>query len=97
MKVNARPERLRLVEMRRSKENAFCCGGGSGNFVFDFLSGSNSSARLRIREALDTNAEILAVACPICKAMLEDAAKTEGLEGKIEVRDIAEIVLSSAK
>uniref|UniRef100_A0A7J2TIS3 (Fe-S)-binding protein n=1 Tax=Archaeoglobus fulgidus TaxID=2234 RepID=A0A7J2TIS3_ARCFL len=88
---------LKLVEMRRNRENAFCCGGGSGNFVFDFLSGSDSPARLRIREALDTNAEILAVACPICKAMLEDATKTEGLEGKIEVRDIAEIVLSSAK
>lgn len=84
---------LKLVEMRRNRENAFCCGGGSGNFVFDFLKGSNSPARLRIREALDTNADILAVACPICKAMLEDAVKDEGL--KIEVKDLAEIVLSS--
>lgn len=86
---------LKLVEMRRNRENGFCCGGGSGNFVFDFLKGSNSPAKLRVREALNTNAEILAVACPICKAMLEDAVKDEGLN--IEVKDVAEIILSSIK
>ncbi len=85
---------LKLVEMKRNRENAFCCGGGSGNFLFDFLGGPSSPARLRIKEALETSAEILAVACPICRAMLEDAIKEEG---RIEVKDIAEIVLISAK
>ncbi|MEM0330916.1 MAG: (Fe-S)-binding protein, partial [Archaeoglobaceae archaeon] len=86
---------LKLVEMKRNKENSFCCGGGSGNFVFDLLGGSESPARLRVREALNTGAEILAVACPICKAMFEDAVKDEGSD--LEVKDIAEILLSSTK
>ncbi|MDI9611150.1 MAG: (Fe-S)-binding protein [Archaeoglobales archaeon] len=86
---------LKLVEMKRNKENSFCCGGGSGNFVFDLLGGSESPARLRVREALNTGAEILAVACPICKAMFEDAVKDEGSD--LEVKDIAEILLRSAE
>lgn len=88
---------LRLVEMRRTRENSFCCGGGSGNFVFDLLHGLESPARVRIKEAVETGAEILAVACPICKCMLGDAVKDEGLEEKMEVKDIAEVVLDSMK
>jgi len=84
---------LELVEMNRNKKNAFCCGGGGGNFFTDILgAGEESPGRIRIRDALDTGAEILAVACPICSKMLDDAVKSEGLEEKIKVQDIAEIV-----
>ena len=79
--------------MVRSRENALCCGGGGGNFYTDFLGGSDDSpARIRIREAADTGASIVAVACPNCMSMLEDALKTEGLEEKLRIRDISEIV-----
>lgn len=84
---------LQLVEMERSGENAFCCGGGGGNFFTDILGGGEESpARLRVREALDTGAEVIAVACPQCAKMLEDAVKSEELEDRIRVMDIAEIV-----
>ena len=84
---------LELVEMNRSKENAFCCGGGGGNFSTDLLgSGPESPARSRVREAAETGAAILAVACPNCAKMLEDAVKAENLEEKIAVKDIAEII-----
>jgi len=84
---------VELVEMGRNKENAFCCGGGSGNFYTDFLGGTeNSPNRVRIKEAYETDAKILAVSCPSCLTMLEDAIKTEGLEGKMAVKDISEIV-----
>jgi len=87
---------VKLKEMTRNKESSFCCGGGSGNFYMDLLGGGeNSPARIRIREAWDTGAEILAVACPACLTMLEDAPKTEGLEGKMQVKDISEIVEDS--
>jgi len=70
---------VELVEMERSKEGALCCGGGGGNFYTDFLGGSeNSPARIRIREACDTGASIVATACPNCMTMLEDAVKAEG-------------------
>jgi len=82
-----------LVEMERNRENSFCCGGGSGNFYTDlFGSIENSPARIRIREAHETGADILAVACPSCMIMLEDALKVEGLEKNLKIMDISEIV-----
>lgn len=78
--------------MDRSKENALCCGGGGGNFFTDLLGGPDSPARARVREAVDTGAQILAVACPNCARMLEDAVKVEELEDQIRVMDLAEIV-----
>ena len=82
-----------LVEMERNKKGALCCGGGAGNFLTDFLGGSDESpARIRAREARHVKADILAVACPNCLTMLEDAVKVEGLEDDIKVMDISEIV-----
>jgi Fe-S oxidoreductase len=84
---------LELIEMGQIKEEAFCCGGGGGNFFTSMLgSGENSPSRIRIRQAHDTGAEVLAVACPVCAKMLDDAVKDEGLEEKLKVRDIAEII-----
>ena len=79
--------------MSRNRKSALCCGGGSGNYYTDLLGGSeNSPARIRVRQAQETGATILAVACPNCLTMLEDAVKVEGLEEKIQVKDIAELL-----
>lgn len=87
---------LELVEMKRNKKNAFCCGGGGGNFYTDMLGGGGNSAnRIRVREAVETGAGILAVACPLCAKMMEDAIRDEGLEERLEVRDVAEIVMEA--
>src|SRR5450759_2224811 len=68
---------VELVEMRRNALNAFCCGGGGGNFFTDILgTGEDSAGRVRVREALETGANIIAVACPSCAKMLIDAVKT---------------------
>ncbi len=84
---------IEFVEMDRNRIHSFCCGGGGGNFYTDFLGGGEDSpARIRIREARDTGADILAVACPICLTMFKDALKIEGLEGKLAVKDMSEIV-----
>ena len=82
-----------LIEMARNRKSALCCGGGSGNYYTDLLGGSEDSpARIRARQAHATGADILAVACPNCLTMLEDAIKVEGLEEKIQVKDIAELL-----
>ena len=82
-----------LIEMARNRKSALCCGGGSGNYYTDLLGGSEDSpARIRARQAHATGADILAVACPNCLTMLEDAVKVEGLEEKIQVKDIAELM-----
>jgi Fe-S oxidoreductase len=81
-----------LIEMRRNKENSFCCGGGSGNFFTDFSSEGRDPARLRVEEAYETGAQIIVTACPVCTIMLQEAIISENLGDKLVVRDISEIV-----
>lgn len=84
---------LDLVEMERNREDALCCGGGGGNFFTDLLGpGPQSPARIRVREAVETGAEILVTTCPKCFNMLDDAVKAEGLEERILVRDLSQLL-----
>jgi len=84
---------VKFVEMNLIKEVAFCCGGGGGNFFTSMLgSGEKSPGRIRVRQAHETGAGVLAVACPLCAKMLDDAVKDEGIEEKLKVKDIAEII-----
>jgi Fe-S oxidoreductase len=85
---------VELLEMDRAMADALCCGGGGGNFFTDVLgSGADSSSRVRVREAAATGAAVLAVACPKCALMFEDAIKAEELEDELRVMDIAELIL----
>lgn len=86
-----------LVEMERNGRNSFCCSGGAGNHYADLLGGGGerNPARIRVREACETGAGILAVACPACALMLTEAPAAEGLEGRMTVKDVAEIVLEA--
>lgn len=87
---------LKFVEMWRNGANAFCCGGGGGNFFTDLLGmGADSPGRVRVHEALETHADIVAVACPVCAKMLEDATKAEEVEERLKVMDLAEIVIEA--
>ncbi len=89
---------MNVVEMFRTMGNALCCGGGGGNYFTDMLgSGEESASRYRIREASESGAEVLAVACPICYKMLQDAVKDEGLDDSFRVMDLAQIVLESRR
>jgi Fe-S oxidoreductase len=83
---------VKLVEMDRNRERSLCCEGGGGRM---WNEGTNLEERLafqRVQEAADTGAEILAVACPFCLLTLEDAVKVQGLEEKLKVMDIMELV-----
>ncbi len=87
---------IELVEMDRNMNNALCCGGGGGNFFTDMLgTGKDASSRARVREALDTGAEIIAVACPQCYKMLDDAIKAEGADNALEVKEVSQLVRES--
>jgi Fe-S oxidoreductase len=81
-----------LVEMDRSRERSLCCEGGGGRM---WTEGTNLEERLafqRVQEAAETGADILAVACPFCLLTLEDAVKVQGLDEKLQVMDIMELV-----
>jgi Fe-S oxidoreductase len=84
---------VEVREMDRSMQNAMCCGGGGGNLFTDIIgNGPESPARNRAAEALDTGAAILAVSCPTCAVMLENAVKSANMDERIQVREISEIV-----
>jgi Fe-S oxidoreductase len=88
---------VKLVEMDRNRERSLCCEGGGGRM---WSEGTNLEERLafqRVQEAADTGAEILAVACPFCLLTLEDAVKVQGLEERLKVMDIMELVELAVK
>ena len=79
-----------LVEMEHTKNKAFCCGAG-GAQIWKEEGGDKRINLTRFAEAQETGAETVAVACPFCMIMLNDAAKEVG-EGAPAVKDIVEIV-----
>ena len=85
---------LRFVEMKRNRENSLCCGGGGGRMWIDIEEVTRLS-EIRLEEALAVGAQIVATACPWCYLQIEDAIKTTDNEGKIELKDISELLLSS--
>lgn len=78
-----------LIEMRLSHSNSYCCGGGGGGLWYEPLDKPKVENQ-RAKQALDTGADILAVACPTCARMLEDGMKAIG--GEMKVMDVAEIL-----
>ena len=50
-------------------------------------------SEVRARDAAEVGAELLITVCPFCMSMLEDAVKTAGYENKIEVKDLAEVLV----
>lgn len=83
-----------LVEMGRCKENGYCCGGGGGGMWLDSFTQEHTSMRLserRVREAVEYEAEVLAVACPFEVSRFEDAAKSTGND-QLRVLDILELL-----
>ncbi len=83
-------EGLELVEMKRNRSNSFCCGGGGANVWYE-VPEKKKVGVIRVEEAIQAGAETIAVGCPFCVTMFEDAAKSLGNE-KLEVKDVAEIV-----
>jgi len=82
---------LELVEMDRSREKSLCCEGGGGRMWLEGTNPGTRLAQLRVQEALETGAQILATACPFCLLTLDEAVKHQKAEERLRVMDIAEI------
>ena len=80
-----------IREMDKSGMDSFCCGAGGGRILAEEKLGTKISEK-RVGMALETGAPLLVSNCPFCLTMFEDGIKTGGGEGKITVRDLAEIV-----
>ena len=82
---------LKRVEMKRSRDRSFCCGGG-GLMLFYEPKEEQRIGVLRVKMAADAGANTIVTACPFCLVNLEDAIKTAGLEGKMTAVDLVELV-----
>ena len=84
---------IELREMERTKKASFCCGGGGANVWYE-VPEKKKIGVIRVEEAQATGAKTIAVACPFCITMFEDAVKALGDDG-MKVMDIAEIMARS--
>jgi Fe-S oxidoreductase len=80
-----------VVEMERSRRTSFCCGGGGGRSFMEEQTGRRIS-HLRIEQAMAVQPDTIVAACPFCTTMFEDGIKGKEVEGRIQVRDFAEVV-----
>lgn len=85
---------VRLVEMKDIKRDSLCCGGGGGRMYIE-VDEVKRLSHLRLEQASTTGAEIIATACPWCYTQMKDAIKATDQEGRIEVKDVSELLLMS--
>jgi Fe-S oxidoreductase len=79
------------VEMKRSGKQTFCCGAGGAHMWMEERGKPINEER--VREAAETGAETLAVACPFCTVMLDDGVRSVGAD--LRVADVSTLLAES--
>ncbi|WP_167149223.1 (Fe-S)-binding protein [Actinomyces sp. ZJ308] len=82
------------VEMPRSRDRGFCCGGGGARAFMEETIGTRIAVE-RSREAIGTGAQVIATACPFCTTMLSDGVASEGAD--VRVTDVATLMLEAVR
>jgi Fe-S oxidoreductase len=82
---------LKRVEMSRSRDRSFCCGGG-GLMLFYEPKEEQRMGVKRVQMAAEAGANVIVTACPFCMVNMEDAIKVAGMEGKMTAIDLTELV-----
>jgi len=81
-----------LVEMKRSRTNGLCCGAGGAQMFKEAEKGDKEVNIERTEDVIETNANVIATACPFCMTMMTDGVKHFNKEENIEVYDLAEFI-----
>lgn len=84
-----------IVEMKRNKQRALCCGAGGAQMFKEPEKGDMDINILRTEDALETKPNIIATGCPYCNTMLTDGVKNKEKESEVTVLDIAELIANS--
>lgn len=79
-----------LVEMPRNRKASFCCGAGGAQVWKEEEHGTQAMSANRFAEAQATGAKTVAIGCPFCARMLNDA--NAGAGSPMQVKDVAELV-----
>lgn len=88
--------RVSAVEMPRSRNQSFCCGGGGGMSFVDEPAGQRVNQE-RAQEAIETGADVLAVGCPFCMTMMEDGINARKGEREVKVMDVSELLWEASR
>jgi len=81
-----------VIEMKRSKSFALCCGAGGGQMFKEAEPGNKEVFIERIEDVIASGANVVATACPFCMVMMTDGIKYKNKEEEIKNYDIAELV-----
>ena len=82
---------LQLRELAESRENSLCCGMGGGRIWMETPK-SERFSDIRLEQAIEAGAEVLATACPYCITQFEDSRLTMEDSEAIQIMDITEIL-----
>ncbi|HZB46672.1 MAG TPA: heterodisulfide reductase-related iron-sulfur binding cluster [Pyrinomonadaceae bacterium] len=93
VRISSRGE---AVEMGRSRNRSFCCGGGGGMSFVDEPPDKRVNQE-RAREAVETGADVLAVGCPFCMTMMEDGVNARRGKRDVKVLDVAELLWEATR
>ncbi len=77
------------------KNRTFFCGSGGGCFWKEEEKDTTRINHMRFDQIAVANPETLAVGCPFCMTMMEDAVKSRSLEEKLRIRDLSELIAES--
>ena len=84
---------VRLIEMPKNRNLSPCCGAGGGRIWMEEMETEGERpAESRVKEAVAIGAEIFVIPGPKGFSMFSDAVKITGLENKLKVKDIIELV-----
>ncbi len=81
-----------IKEMKRSRSKGMCCGAGGAQMFKEEEKGTTRVNIFRTEQALETEPEIIASACPFCMTMMTDGVKAKEKQGSVKVYDIAELL-----
>jgi Fe-S oxidoreductase len=82
---------LELMEFPDAREGCICCGGGGGRIWMDTPKGERFSD-IKVQQALEKGADIIALACPYCFLNYRDSVLSMDKAEAIQVKDISELV-----
>ena len=85
----------KVSEVKRNRDNGLCCGAGGAQMFKEEEPGDKKVNLERVEELLEQNPDIIAVNCPYCTLMMDDGLKNKGMDEKVMVYDISELIVQA--
>lgn len=82
---------VELIEFPDSASESLCCGGGAGGLWLETKKGERL-CDLKMEQAIELQADVLAVACPYCMCMFKDSQVTVPKGDSLQIMDISELI-----